>query len=145
MESNLELFKHSVEIQVRFNDVDILGHVSNTVYQTYYDYGKLGYFDEVLGDIDWKNLALVGASIKIDYLKPIYLKSKVVVKTRVAVIGHKSLTFQHCIVDKFTNEILSTCTAVLVCYAPQEERSVLVPDVWRKNIMEYEPDVLIKE
>ena len=30
-------FKNCVEIQVRFNDIDMLGHVSNTVYLNYFD------------------------------------------------------------------------------------------------------------
>lgn len=131
-------FKHSVGIQVRFSDVDILGHVSNTVYQTYYDYGKLNYFDTVLGDINWEELAIVGASIKIDYLKPIFMKTKIMVKTRASHIGNKSITFEHCIINRENGDLLSTCTAVLVCYIPKLHQSVSVPDKWRNNIIAYE-------
>lgn len=131
-------FKHTVEIQVRFSDVDMLGHVSNTVYQTYYDYGKLNYFDTVFGEIQWEELAIVGASIKIDYLKPIFLKSQIAVKTRVSHIGNKSISFEHCMVSRDQQEILSTCTAVLVCYAPKLKQSVLIPQQWRNNIIAYE-------
>ncbi len=137
-QTSLPTFKHVVEIQVRFSDVDMLGHVSNTVYQTYYDYGKLNYFDQVFGDIVWEELAIVGASIKIDYLKPIYLKTRIAVKTRVLRIGNKSITFEHCIVNRDNDEIMSTCTAVLVCFAPKRQQSVPVPEQWRKNIIKFE-------
>ena len=30
-------FKHSVPVQLRFNDADALGHVNNSVYFTFYD------------------------------------------------------------------------------------------------------------
>ncbi len=132
------VYKHVVEIQVRFSDIDMLGHASNTVYQTYYDYGKLNYFDTVFGEIIWEELAIVGASIKIDYLKPIYLKTRIDVKTRVSHIGNKSITFEHCIVDRDNGDIMSTCTAVLVCYAPKLHQSIPVPPQWRENILAYE-------
>lgn len=135
---NKSTFKHEVSIQVRFNDIDMQGHASNTVYQTYYDYGKLGYFDRVFGEIDWYGEAIVGASIKIDYLKPIYLKTKISVKTRVSHIGNKSITFEHCIINRENNEVMSTCEAVLVCYDIRKKQSIPVPDKWRKNIIAFE-------
>jgi acyl-CoA thioester hydrolase len=138
------VFKHKANVQVRFSDVDMLGHVSNTVYQTYFDYGKLSYFDVVLGEIDWEEIAVVGASIRIEYLKPIFLKSKIFVETRVSLVGTKSLTIEHRIISQPMCEILSTCTAVLVCYSPKLQKSIPLPDEWRRRIKEYEPDVVFK-
>lgn len=42
-------FKHSVPVQLRFNDADALGHVNNSVYFTFYDLGKTEYFKAVRG------------------------------------------------------------------------------------------------
>jgi acyl-CoA thioester hydrolase len=137
-------FKSILPIQVRFSDVDIMGHVSNTVYQTYYDSGKVDYFDRVMPDMDFVNIGVVGASVKIDYLKPIFMKTRILVETRVATLGHKSLTMEHYLVDECTNEILSTCTAVLVCYAIKEQKSIPLPDKWRKSILEYDENVVVK-
>src|SRR5512145_2503116 len=111
------VFKNILPVQVRFSDVDIMGHVSNTVYQNYFDSGKVNYFDEVLPDMDFNTIGVVGASVKIDYLKPIFMKTPILVKTRVAVLGHKSLSMEHLLVNEQTGEILSTCSVVLVCYA----------------------------
>ena len=136
---SLDAYKHSVDVQVRFSDFDLQGHVSNTVYQSYYDHGKQNYFDLVLGD--WDVRAIVSASIKIDYLIPIRMKTRITVKTRVARMGHKSITFEHCIVNRVNNELMSTCTAVLVCFDPQKRQSISVPEQWRKDIMEYEENL----
>jgi acyl-CoA thioester hydrolase len=84
---NKSVFKDILPIQVRFSDVDMMGHVSNTIYQNYYDSGKIHYFDKVLPDLDYVNIGVVGASIKIDYLKPIYMKTRILVETRVAVLA----------------------------------------------------------
>ena len=32
-----EGFRHHTDVQIRFNDIDILGHVNNTVYFSFYD------------------------------------------------------------------------------------------------------------
>ena len=39
---------HNTPIQIRFNDIDQLGHATNSVYQQYFDLGKMAYFDHVL-------------------------------------------------------------------------------------------------
>jgi acyl-CoA thioester hydrolase len=141
---NKPVFKSILPIQVRFSDVDIMGHVSNTVYQNYYDSGKVDYFDMVMPDMDFVNIGVVGASVKIDYLKPIFMKTRILVETRVSVLGNKSLTMEHCLVDEHTNEVLSTCTAVLVCYSIKEMISIPIPGHWRKNILAFDQDVIVK-
>lgn len=137
-------FRSIIPIQVRFSDVDMLGHVSNTVYQTYYDAGKLHYFDEVLPEMDFVNIGVVGASIKIDYMKPIYMRTKILVETHVTYVGNKSLTMGHQLVEEETGEILSTCSVVLVCYNIKGKVSIPIPESWKQKIAAYDKDVVIK-
>ena len=143
MENQLK-FKSIIPIQVRFSDVDMLGHVSNTVYQNYYDAGKLHYFDEVLPQLDFINIGLVGAAIKIDYLKPIFIKTSILVETHVIRIGNKSLTMEHQLVEEHSGEVLSTCTVVLVCYDIKGKKSIPVPEKWKEQIKRYDLQVIIK-
>ena len=143
MENNYP-FKSIIPIQVRFSDVDMLGHVSNTVYQNYYDAGKLHYFDEVLPEMDFINIGVVGASIKIDYLKPIFMKTRILVETHVTHIGTKSITMEHLLVEENTNEVLSTCFVVLVCYDIKGQKSIPVPENWKKAIVLYDKEVILK-
>lgn len=131
-------FKNTVAIQVRFSDVDMLGHVSNTVYQTYFDTGKTSYFDEVIGAYDFKKEAFVGASIKIEYLKPIFMRTNIYVQSRISRIGNKSFDFEHRLVNACNGEILSTCLAVMVCFDPSTQKSIPIPSEWRTKIMAYE-------
>lgn len=136
------IYKSRVPIQVRFNDVDIMGHVSNTVYLNYYDAGKMDYFDRVLPDIDFTRLAVVGASIKIDYLEPIFMRNKIFVETRIAVLGTKSITVDHLLVDH-QDKVLSTCTSVLVCFDVPTQSSRAIPDDWRERIIAFEGGQLV--
>ncbi|HNW50045.1 MAG TPA: thioesterase family protein [Prolixibacteraceae bacterium] len=141
---NKATYKNTLPIQIRFSDVDAMGHVSNTMYQNYYDSGKLHYFDEVIPEMDFKTLGVVGASIKIEYLKPVFLRTKILVETRVSHIGNKSMTMDHNLIDETTNEVLSTCKAVLVCYSIQEQSSIPIPEKWKQNILAYDKDVIVK-
>ena len=42
------VYKHSMPVQIRFNDVDQYGHVNNNAYFAYYDLGKQDYLMHVL-------------------------------------------------------------------------------------------------
>lgn len=141
---NQSPFKSIIPIQVRFSDVDMMGHVSNTVYQNYYDAGKLHYFDEVLPEMDFINIGVVGASIKIDYLKPIFMRTRILVETHVTHIGNKSITMEHLLVEEHTGEVMSTCSVVLVCYDIKGQKSIPIPENWKKSILVYDKDVIIR-
>jgi acyl-CoA thioester hydrolase len=143
MENKLP-FKSIIPIQVRFNDVDMLGHVSNTVYQNYYDAGKLHYFEEVLPDMDYVKIGVIAASVKIDYLKPIFMKTRILVETHVTHIGNKSLTMEHLLVEEHTDDILSACSVVLVCYDFKDQKSIPFPEEWKKQIMLYDKEAIVK-
>jgi acyl-CoA thioester hydrolase len=142
--ADLPSYPCSLPIQVRFSDVDMMGHVSNTVYQTYFDSGKTHYFSRVLPDLDFVNLGVVGASVRIDYLRPAFRNTRLLVRTRIALLGCKSLTMEHLLVDEDTGETVSTCTAVMVCYAVRQMASVPIPDHWRRAILAFDPGVCLK-
>lgn len=141
---NKVIFKNVLPIQVRFSDVDMMGHVSNTVYQNYYDSGKMNYFLKVIPDMDFVNIGVVGASIKIDYYMPIYMNTRILVKTRVAMIGNKSITMEHLLINEDTGETMSCSSIVLVCYSIKERLSIPIPEHWKKNIQKYDENVIIK-
>ena len=54
-------FKRKTQVQLRFNDIDALGHVNNSVYFQFFDLAKTEYFAglEVDADINWCKPAIV--------------------------------------------------------------------------------------
>lgn len=131
-------FKSIVPVQIRFSDVDLLGHVSNTQYQNYFDLGKVDYFEKVIPEMDFNGLCVVGASVKIDYIKPVFMQTQIVVKTRISAIGNKSMTLEHLISDTTSDEIYSVCSTVLVCFNVKDQLSYPIPEEWRKKILDFE-------
>ena len=59
-------------IQMRFADVDMLGHVNNVNQQHYFDVGKSDFFAQVLDPApNWKQEGLITVSTYNDYLAQI--------------------------------------------------------------------------
>jgi len=138
-------FFHTTPIQIRFNDIDKLDHASNSVYQQYYDLGRIKYFDEVLEEqMDFEVEGLVLAGISIDFLYPIKLYDDVVVRTKIFSIGNKSLKMSQELYNKTTGKIASTSLATLVGYNNNQEVTITVPERWRMRIVAYEHDILFE-
>lgn len=137
-------FKHSVEIQLRFNDFDLLGHVNNAVYQHYYDYARINYFKKVIGGVNWLDFSVIMASIKIEYHKPINLNEKVSIRSRMKIIGKKSLIMIQEIYDPITGEKKSCNIATMVGFSPLTKQTEAIPALWKEKIFDYETEVEYK-
>lgn len=134
-------FSHSVPIQIRFNDTDPAQHVNNSVYQEYFDLGRLAYFRKVMGkSMVFNDLSLVIAGIKLDFLKPVLLNDQVRVETRISVLGNKSLEMVQQVVRKGESDPCAVAVTVLVCFHYSLQRSEVIPELWREKIRRFEKD-----
>ena len=89
-----ETFKTSLPIQIRFGDIDALGHINNNIYFSYFDLGKTAYFDLIRPRAaSWTEGLIVVAHIEVDFFSPIYYKEKIVVETKIKKLGEKSGVF----------------------------------------------------
>lgn len=131
-------FRHHIDVQLRFNDIDILGHLNNTVYFSLYDLAKARYMEAVLdGDIDWQRVESVIANIDCAYLKQIRFGEKISALTRCIHIGDKSFTLQQMLVDD-TGDVKSLCNTVMVSYDPDTRTAIPVSDRWRRRCAHFE-------
>lgn len=131
---------YSTEIQIRFNDIDLAGHVYNAKYQEFFDLGRVDYFKEILGNlISWTEIGLVIASVKLDYKVPVYLEDEIKVVSHVTAIGDKSLEMYQQIFKNKQPEPVATAKTIMVCYDMQNKESIKIPDLWRENFKAAEP------
>lgn len=83
-------------IHVRFSDLDILGHVNNSVYLSYFEIARVHYFGELLGkNWNWKKYTVVLVKNEIEYLRPVHLHDEVFVELNTSHIGEKSFTLSY--------------------------------------------------
>ncbi|HZO95570.1 MAG TPA: acyl-CoA thioesterase [Candidatus Baltobacteraceae bacterium] len=95
----LRSFRFALELRPRFCETDALGHVSNTVYTSYWEAARLRYF-EALGeaaDSPRRVLAFSHMAVEIAtrMLRPCFYDEELLLHARVVAMGRSSLTFEH--------------------------------------------------
>ncbi|MDE6791758.1 MAG: acyl-CoA thioesterase [Muribaculaceae bacterium] len=136
---NPDIFRHSTPVQLRFNDVDVLGHVNNTVYFTFYDTGKAHYFTTVKGEqVDWKNVDTVIANVNCAYIAPIFFGEEIEVLTTCLSVSEKSFRLLQMIREKRSGAVKSVCETVMVTFDAKTQTAKPVPDEWRELLEKFE-------
>lgn len=141
-----EGFRHKTRIQVRFKDVDKMGHVNNANHITYFELARMQYFAEVVGEsIDWNKEGIILARTEIDYKRPVLLEDEVWVYSRVSRLGRSSFEVEYCIQGIAGGEpyIAALGKSVQVCFNYLENKSIPVPESWREKVLKFESSVLI--
>ncbi|MDD4515160.1 thioesterase family protein [Massilibacteroides sp.] len=131
-------FKHTIPLQLRFNDVDKFGHINNAVYLTYYDLGKTNYFESVCPNVNWDTDAIVVVHIDVDFMVQIFSTDHVSVQTSVTKIGTKSFELTQRIVDSKTAEVKCLCRSVMVTYDLVKHQTIPMRKEWIDAICAYE-------
>lgn len=130
-------FRHSVPLQIRFNDIDILGHLNNTVYFSFFDTGKAYFFESIRkGKIDWKKVDSVIANIDCAYVSPIFFGEKIEVRSRCSGVSDRSFRVQQVIVEMETGQLKAAAETVMVSFDPATQKSKDLPEDWRKALEE---------
>lgn len=136
---SLSLFRHHTPVQLRFNDVDVLGHVNNTVYFSFYDTGKAYYFNAVRGRMQsWKHVDTVIANVNCSYLNSIVFGDEIEVLTRCVAIHEKSFLLQQMLVRLPEKTVMSVCDTVMVFFDPDTHHSKPLDETFRRQLCEYE-------
>jgi acyl-CoA thioester hydrolase len=133
-------FKEKTQVQLRFSDVDKMGHVNNATYVTYFELARLNYFDALTKNsekIDWVNEGVIMAQIEMDYKQPVLLEDKVFVYTWVSRIGSKSFDMSCSIVREINGVEVEAAKglAVIVCFNYKTNESIAIPERWKVKMM----------
>ncbi len=135
MEVNNIEFHQESPIQIRFNDIDLLGHVNNTIIQEYFDLGRMQYIKAAFnGQLFEGETALIIASINTDFLMPVLMPDNLMVKTAIIKIGNKSLQMEQHLVETQTQKVKTVCKSVLVGIDKATQQAVEIPQEWRNKI-----------
>ncbi|MBR6374850.1 MAG: acyl-CoA thioesterase [Alloprevotella sp.] len=133
-------FKHKMPIQIRFNDVDRYGHVNNNAYFSYYDLGKVDYFNAVMKHDIAKSTDIVPVVVNLqaDFFFPVFYGDDIVVETCISHIGSKSFTLAQRAVNQDTGQVVCQCQTIMVCFSLEAKESVPMPQSFREAIENFE-------
>lgn len=134
-------FKHQTKIQLRFADMDSLGHVNNANYLTYIELARCNYLNEVLGiPVDFSDLSVILAKAELNFLKPVKFGDEIVIQCGCTRIGNKSFDLSYHITQKSKDEEIPVLSAktILVAFNYPLNQTISIPEKWRKAIHEFE-------
>ena len=128
-------YAFTTDVEVRFRDIDKMGHVNNAVYATYLEQARARYYDGVLGLV-LSDVPTVIVSLAIDYRASIDPTDEVTVGVRVPRLGNSSIPMEYAIYAN--GELAATGETVQVTTDRDTGRSSPIPDEWREQIEAFE-------
>jgi len=141
--STSDQFKFKRPVQIRFRDLDALGHVNNAVYITYFEMAREGYVKAIKLATDEsaeasERFPFIIAEITCTFLAPVMLDTDLVVYLRTSRIGNSSFDFEYLLVDEKSNQPMARGRSVQVSYDYAAGKPVPLPDNVRGLIEAYE-------
>lgn len=126
-------------IHVRFSDLDVLGHVNNSIYLSYFEIARVHYFAELLGkEWDWTNNGVILVKNEVEYHKPILLHDEPYVHVSLEHIGEKSFTLSYQI--KVGETTQTTGKSILVCFDATKHATIPIDPVMKEALLQLKPE-----
>jgi len=132
-------FHHPIE--VRYGDLDPQGHVNHAKHLTFFEQARIAYLIE-LGlfskDQSFMEIGVILADVHITYFEPVYFGQNIRVGVHISRLGNKSMTWEQNIADAGTGRELARGEVIMVTYDYRAEKTISIPQEWRRNIVEFE-------
>ncbi len=135
-----EDFKFSVDVPVRFSDMDALGHVNNAAYISYFEEGRVHYLHNLFDfpKDDASALGIIVLDMHCNYRSPAYYGEVLRVHTRVTWLKNKSLEMTYLITDVADGRRVAEGSSVLVAYDYSARKTTEIPAEFREMISSFE-------
>ncbi|MCE2962008.1 MAG: acyl-CoA thioesterase [Chitinophagales bacterium] len=122
-------FNFHTTIQLRWRDIDQFGHVNNAVYLTYFETSRF-YYNRDVNNWDWNQDQYIIASVKVDYLRPIFYPGDIKVYLRTTNVGEKSFEFHYAITFERNGieKLAATGQTTQVFYDLKNQKTIPIPE-----------------
>jgi acyl-CoA thioester hydrolase len=140
----LARFRFRYPVEVRFRDLDALGHVNNAVYLTYLESARIAWWLQVTGRQGLTALDMILARVEIDYRAPVGYAARLEVGVRCASIRRSSFIVESVIAEPASARVVAEARKVLVYYDYSAARVQPLPEDLRQKLLAHDPDVLLE-
>ncbi len=134
---NANLFRCKIPIDVRWRDLDPMGHVNNAVYLTYFETARVAY-RQALAPGEKLKFPFILANAMVNYLSPVSLGERVIAHIRVSHIGARSFDYEYLITEEVSGRRVATGSTVQVGYDYEKKKTFDIPLEFRQRIEEFE-------
>jgi acyl-CoA thioester hydrolase len=118
--------------QVRFRDLDPMGHVNNAVFLTYIEQARVAFFARVGAATELDEMNLIVARVEIDFKTPVRLGQEVQISIRASRFGTKSFDFDY--VLRVGGEVVAEAKSIQVAYDYDRRETMPLPPAWRDRL-----------
>jgi acyl-CoA thioester hydrolase len=133
-------FVHPVE--VRFRDLDAVGHVNNTVYLTYMESARIEYWAAVTGRRDFRDIGMILARTEVDYRGQVGLPASLEVGVRCASLRRSSFVLEFRIEERGSGRLVAEAKKVLVRYDFPKGAVVPLEDDLKARLRAQDPEAV---
>ncbi len=134
-----EEFQFSYDTPLRFNDIDILGHLNNIVYFSLFDTAKAFYFQAVRkGEMNWRKVETVIANVDCSFINSAYFGEPLRIYTRCEEMGMRSFTLRQVLANSDTMEVKAVCDTVMVNFDREKKCSFPISEESRRMFETFE-------
>ncbi|MBS1819888.1 MAG: acyl-CoA thioesterase [Acidobacteria bacterium] len=123
-------FRH--RLTVRFSDCDLLGHVNNAVYLTYFEECRVAWWRHLGSPFGMPGVGAILVHASCNYRAPAHFSDELEVRLAVAGLGNSSVTTDHEIVHAASGRLVADGRTVIVAYDYDAEKTVPLPDETRR-------------
>lgn len=128
-------YPYEVPIEVRFRDIDAMGHVNNAVYVTYFEHGRAAFFRDVFSVRSVSDIDFIVARVEVDYKRPILLSDPVTLRLRLADVGRTSFAVEYALLA--SGEVAAEGRSVQVFYDYEKGAKIPVPEGFLEKARPY--------
>lgn len=126
---------HTLPIQIRFNDVDQMGHVNNAVIMEYFDLGKSKFFTEAGIPPEEGDFTVMIVHFEVDFTSQIRYHDNIAVTTAIKRIGNKSIAVEQHIINQDTGVDCAVCRTVMSGYDRRTHASAVIPESLKDTLL----------
>ncbi len=130
--------KFITDINVRFRDIDSMGHVNNAVFFTYFEEGRKAFYQNLFDLEKPADFNFILAHISCDFLRPLRLDDTVIIKLWISEAGGKKFCFKYIVADRNDESIVfAKGYSVQIFFDYQKNKTVPVPEAFLEIISDY--------
>lgn len=125
---------YNVQTNVRWGDMDALGHVNNARFFTYDEDVRLGFFNTLMADDTrfWKDYGLILANIGCDFVSQLHAPATLDIGYGITRIGSKSLATRALMYHD--DRLVARTRAVVVWFDYRAQTTLAIPDGVRERL-----------
>ncbi|MCH7824362.1 MAG: acyl-CoA thioesterase [Acidobacteria bacterium] len=131
-------YSFKLPIRVRFRDTDMMGHVNNAVYLTYFEAGRIEYWITLTGNPALEDLPFILARTEIDFLAEARAAEELTLGVRAGRLGNKSFDLEYLLVRDADGKPVARGRSVQVMFDYESKQAQPLDDETRRMISEFE-------